>query len=58
LRYFVKVSVFLSEAMMALSISFWSVDLAWGKGSFSLGLPSEKNSSSAELGPLVAAFAK
>jgi hypothetical protein len=51
-------SVFFREAMMALSISFWSFDLASGNESFSLGFPSEKNSASADFAPLTAAFAK
>ena len=58
LLYFSKYSVFLMAAMTAPSTAFWSAALDSGKGVFSLGLPSEKNSSSAERGPLVAGLAK
>ena len=54
-RYLAKFSVFLIDSMIALSTSFWSADLASGNASFSLGLPSEKNSSSAEVDAFFAA---
>ena len=56
--YFWRFSVFLIAAMTAESTAFWSAAFDSGKAAFSLGLPSEKNSSSAERGPLEGAFAK
>ena len=56
--YFARFSVFFTAAMTAASTAFWSAAFDSGKAAFSLGLPSEKNSSSAELAPLVAGFAK
>lgn len=45
-------------AMTAASTAFWSAAFDSGKVAFSLGLPSEKNSSSAEREPLTTGFAK
>ena len=57
-KYLAKYSSSLMAAMMALSTTFWSAAFDSGNGSFSLGLPSAKNSSSAEVRPLTAALAK
>jgi len=40
------------------STAFWSAAFDSGNGSFALGLPSSKNSSSADLAPLSVGFAK
>lgn len=58
LRYFERFSVFLIEVSRALSTSFWSAALEAAMGSLALGLPSSKNSSSAELADFVEGFAK
>ena len=52
-RYLARFSVFLTAARMDLSTSFWSDVRASGRGSRSLGLPSAKNSSSADLAPFL-----
>ena len=56
--YLARFSVFFSAAVTAASTAFWSAAFDSGKAAFSLGLPSEKNSSSADLGPLETGFAK
>ena len=56
--YFWRFSCFFTAAMTAASTAFWSAAFDSGKAPFSLGLPSEKNSSSAERGPLDEGFAK
>jgi hypothetical protein len=48
LRYLARFSVFATAAMTALSTDFWSAAFDSGNASFVLGLPSAKNSSSAE----------
>ena len=56
--YFWRFSCFFTAAMTAASTAFWSAAFDSGNAPFSLGLPSEKNSSSAEVLPLEAALAK
>ena len=56
--YFWRFSCFFTAAMTAASTAFWSAAFDSGKAPFSLGLPSEKNSSSADEELLAAGFAK
>jgi hypothetical protein len=57
-KYLAKNCSFFNAAIMDVSMVFWSESLVPERGSLDLGLPSSKNSSSAEDFDLVVPLAK